>query len=210
MIFRKGSPRRIALVAIVALIVGLGGWWVFKPAAKPGSQTSGPTSGQTQPGQTQPGQTSQPASTADLTLETDDFKYAEPVGWAKLSKDTLKASTASSGIGRVAAPSATFTVKVSPLTPADQADLKNHALDDIKNNAPHFELLSSISAKIDGQAGQKFTYRFDSSGQYKVKQELSAAVYKQKTFFLLFSAAESDFDRQQGEFTTILASFHFK
>ena len=71
--------------------------------------------------------------------------------------------------------------------------------------------MSTVDTKVDGQAGQKFTYNFsDSSGKNKTTQQMSVIPYKQKTFFLLFSSAAGDYDKQTDDFASILASFKFK
>lgn len=201
MIFPKLRPKVAILLVIVAGAAVIG-FFVFRapsstPVSTPGSQTEQDT------------QQDLVKATQPADIETEDFKYQKPTGWVTLSKSILEADGANSGVVRTPAPTATFTVKVSSSTPSNFAELKDHALDDIKKNAQNFKLISSESTKVNAQASQKFIYTFDNVS-YKFKQELSVAVYKQKTFFLLFSAKEADFDTGKAEYAQILASFKFK
>jgi hypothetical protein len=200
--FYKNKPGVVAAVAVAMLLAA--GWLAFKPSPK--------TTTTSTPGTSQSTQAAKGAdSTQTVTIETADFKYAKPVGWVEISSKTLGSTGAASGIGRPTEPVATFSIKVSNATPKDSNELKNSALDDIKKNAPNFALLSSVSTKVDGQTGQKFTYNFsDSSGNNKTTQQMSVLPYKQKTFFLLFSSAAADYNKQTGDFTSILNTFKFK
>lgn len=205
----RSKSRVVVGLAIVTLVVG-GGWQIFSSDHKstPSTQTTKPTGVST-------GQPAAANNTSGIAttpfIETADFKYELLSGWAGLKKEVLEQAGASSGIGRVANLAATFRTKVSPSTPKDNNELKNSTLDDVKKNAPNFTLLSSVSTKVDGQAGQMFTYSFtDTDGKNKIRQQLSAIPYKGKTFFLLASAVDSDFDKQTGEFKKILDSFRFK
>lgn len=153
------------------------------------------------------GQVSTSVIKESANIETQDFSYKRPSGWAELSQEVLNSSNASSGIGRTPAPSATFTVRSSAATPSDATDLKNSTINELKNLS-NFELINSVDKQVDGKSGQKFTYRYGNAD--KLKQELYVVVYKQKTFFLLFTSANADFDKQTGDFDKILADFKFK
>lgn len=199
--FSKNRSRVVALVAVAVLLVA--SWLVFKPSPKTSTPTGGQTSGQAQ--------TTTPSSASSQTyVETADFKYSKPVGWAKISQKTLDFTGAASGIGRPTEPVASFNIKISNAIPKDNNDLKNSTLSELKKFT-NFQLTSTVDTKVDGQAGQKFTYNFsDSSGKNKTTQQMSVVSYKQKTFFLLFSSAAADYDKQAGDFNNILASFKFK
>ncbi len=204
--FRKSKSRVVVSLAIVALLVAAV-WLSFKPKHEPQSVTqTGTTTGQTAT-QTNSG------TNADGTafIDTADFRYDIPSDWVQMKKDVLDRIGATSGIARVSSTTALFKTTISASTPKNNTELKNNTLDDIKKNAPHFALLSSVGTKVDGKSGQVFIYTFtDTSGQNKFRQQLSAVPNKGKTFFLVASSADSEFDKQTGEFKKILDSFKFK
>ena len=198
-------PRsKLAILAVVAVLAAAG-WLILKPSpSNTSTQTANPIS-------TAAGQSTTGSTSGIAVVETADFKYEIPIGWVQMQKEILGQLGATSGIARVSNTSAVFKTAISSLTPKDDAELKNNALNDIKKNAPHFALLSSVATKVDSKSGQVFTYSFtDSDGKNKIRQQLSAIPNKGKTFFLLASSLDSDFDKQSGEFKKILASFHFK
>lgn len=199
--FWKNKPRVVAVIAVAFLLTA--GWLAFKPSAKP-TTTSKPVTSQA-------ASATKGANPAKLvTIETADFKYAKPVGWAEISPKILDSIGAASGIGRPTAPVATFSVKVSNAVPKDNNDLKNTTLGELKKFT-NFQLVSDVDTKVEGQTGQKFTYNFsDLTGNNKTTQQMSVIPYKQKTFFLLFSSAAADYDKQTSDFAGILSSFHFK
>lgn len=206
--------RLVVLVAVAALVVG-GSWLAFKPDHKnaASTQTTKPAGVSVgQPAGSSTGTASNTLGNSTVALiETADFKYDIPTGWIQMKKDVLDRIGATSGIGSISNLTAIFKTSVSSSTPKDENELKNHALDDIKKNAPYFTLLSSVSTKVDGHSGQKFTYSFtDAEGNNKLRQQLSVIPYKSKTFFLLASSTDADFAKQVSEFDKILASFHFK
>jgi hypothetical protein len=201
MSFLTGKSRVVALVAVPVLVVG--GWAVLKPDHKAATTTNKPTTTSTTTG------TSGTSTTA--LIDTVDYKYVIPAGWLQIDKDALDKAGADSVIARVSSASAVFKTTVSSSTPKDDAELKNNALNDIKKNAPHFVLISSVATKVDSKPGQVFTYSFtDSDGKNKIRQQLSAIPNKGKTFFLLATSLDSDFDKQTGDFNSILAGFKFK
>ncbi len=186
------SRSKLATVLAIA-ILATGGWLIFKPDNKnPTLATKGANLAK------------------QVSIETADFKYSKPVGWIELSPKVLDSTGAASGIGRPSEPVATFSVKVLDTTPKDNNDLKKSTLNGL-SEFTNFQLVSDVDTKVDGQAGQKFTYNFsNTSGNNKTAQQMSVVPYKQKTFYLLFSSAAADYDKQTGDFTNILASFHFK
>ena len=198
--FSKNRARVVAAVAVVMLLTA--GWLAVKPSHKAPAIST--------PGASQTTSATKGADPAKLvTIETADFKYGKPVGWAEISSKTLDSTGAASGIGRPTEPVATFSIKVSNAVPRDNNDLKNSTLNELKKFT-NFQLMSTVDTKVDGQAGQKFTYNFsDSSGKNKTTQQMSVVPYKQKTFFLLFSSAAGDYDKQTDDFASILASFKF-
>ena len=209
--FWKTKSRLVTALAIVA-VVGTG-WLVLKPDPKDNTasnQTTNPVGAPAgQPASGGVSVTKDAAGTA--FIETADFKYQIPASWVQMKKEVLDQIGATSGIGSVSNLTAIFKTSVSSSTPKDDNQLKNNTLDDIKKNAPNFALLSSLSTKVDGQSGYKFIYSFtDKDGQNKLRQQLSAVPYKAKTFFLLASSSDGDFDKQKGEFDKILNSFRFK
>ncbi len=204
--FPRIKSRVVVGLAIAALVVG-GGWLAFKPSHKTSFPATGQKTGQvlTAPSSSQTGD----ASNLPY-IETAEFKYVQPANWVQMSQKVLDVSGASSGIARPTAPAATFSIKVSAAIPKDNDDLKNSTLNELKKFS-HFALITSADTKVDGKNGQKFIYSFsDTSGQNKVIQYMSVVVNKNKTFFLLFSSAAGDYDKQAGDFASILSSFHFK
>lgn len=202
--FYKNKSRLVAAVAVAMLLSA--GWLAFKPSPKTPATISTPGTSQTTTTTTTKG--ADPAKL--VTIETADFNYAKPAGWAEISPQTLASTGAASGIGRPTEPVATFSIKVSTTVPKDNNDLKNGTLNELKKFT-NFQLVSDVDTKVDGQAGQKFTYSFSgSSGNSKTTQQMSVVPYKGKTFFLLFSSAATDYDKQAGDFSAILASFKFK
>src|SRR3990167_5853748 len=199
----KGLNRsRLIALAVVATLA-VGGWLAFKPDSSSNQAT--------EPVNISGGQSVSQDASGTAFIETADFKYEIPACWLQMKKEVLEQTGATSGIGRVSSSSATFATRVSTSTPKNDDELKNNSLDDIKKNAPNFALLSSLSTKVDGHSGYKFTYSFtDKDGQNKLRQQLSAVPYKTKTFFLLASSSDGDFDKQKGEFDKILNSFRFK
>lgn len=192
----------VAVMAVAVLLVV--GWLVFKPGHKDtaSTQTTGAVSVST-------GQPTGSATGATTTasIETGDFKYAVPTGWVQIKKEALDQAAATSGIAHISALTATFKISIDPSTPKDDSS----TLSIIKKNAPNFALLASTDTKVDGHTGRRFTYSFtDASGKNKVRQQLNVITYKGRTFFLLFSAVDGDFDKQTGDFASILASFKFK
>ena len=203
--FLKSRSRVVAAAAIVVLLA-VGSWLVFKPK----HQSLTPQN--PQPVGVQAGQTTTGQRGADptklVTIETADFSYAKPAGWAEISPKALNG--ANSGIGRPTVPVATFTIKVSSVVPKDDAEVKDSVLSAPKY-LPNFGLISSESTKVNGQPGQKFIYSYtDSKGSNKITSNMSVVVYKQRSFFLLFSSGADDYDKQVGDFDKILASFKFK
>lgn len=200
--FYKNKSRLVVAVAVAMLLTA--GWLAFKPSPKAPATTSAPGTSQT----TTTTKGADPTKT--VSIETADFKYSKPPGWAKLSQKTLDSTGAASGIGRPTDPVASFSVKVSGAIPKDNNDLKNSTLNELKKFT-NFQLVSDVDTKVDGQAGQKFTYSFsDSSNNSKTTQQMNVVPYKGKTFFLLFSSAATDYDKQASGFAGILSSFHFK
>lgn len=204
-ITKKGGV--VVTLAAAVLVVG-GAWLAFgrdnnnKPAT-----TIAPVTGQTTPS---PLATKGPDPAKLVPIEAADFKYDKPIGWAQMAQKVLDSSGASSGIARPSAPVATFTVKVNSAIPKDANDLKSSTLTELKKFS-HFSLISSANTKVDGKSGQKFIYSFsDINDENKVTQNMSVVVNKQKTFFLLFSSAAADYDKQTGDFDAILSSFKFK
>ena len=162
---------------------------------------------------TNSGNSSQTASdkvTAALkpgTIDTADFTYPKPNAWAVLAKSRLDLTGANSGIGVGAGPIATFTTRVSSAAPSSNSDLTSSTLSELKKLSK-FQLVSDVVTKVNGKSGQKFTYKFSDTST--VRQEMSVIVYKNKTYFLLFSATDSDFDKQAIDFNAILSGFKFK
>ncbi len=194
--FVKSKFRVVALAAVIALLVG-GAWLVFKPdhhpssAAKPITVTSGTSS----------------SGVPTTFIETSDFKYEMPAGWLQLNQSVLDQSGATSGIARISPLAATFKTSLDPSTPKDDSSVLNI----FRKNAPNFALLSSSDTQVASQAGRQFIYSFtDTDGKNKVRQQLNVIPYKGRTFFLLFSTIDSDFDKQTGDFSAILSNFHFK
>jgi len=138
--------------------------------------------------------------------ETSDFRYPILSGWSKLSQTALNSQGAISGIGHTSNPISSFSVKVSSNTPRNNVDQKDSTISEL-NKLSNFELLLYEETTVDGKTGQKFTYCFGDNT--KTKQELIVIVYKQKTFFLLFSSDETDFNNQTTDFSKILSSFIF-
>lgn len=203
---RFWRSSKLAAVLAIAILAGAG-WLMFKPSPK----TATPPA----PAASQTGQATTTTNKADpaksAAIETVDFIYQKPVDWLQIKGSALDQAGATSGIGRASSPVATFKTSDSSSTPKDDNDLKNSTLNDIKKNAPNFELLSSVSTKVDNHAGQKFTYSFtDKDGKNKVRQQLSAVPYKGKTFFFLAASVDTDFDKLTGDFASILASVQFK
>jgi hypothetical protein len=184
------TPGVMAAVILVALIAGI---FIFKASSDKGTQ---PDQGQTTTAAVKP-----------AGIGTADFTYQKPAGWAQLAQEVLDANHATSGIGRSPESSATFTIRTASSVPTSDADLKDSTLNELRKLS-QFELLNSGPTQVDGKAGQKFTYQFEAAD--KIKQEMSVIVYKQKTFFLLFSSADTDFDKQAADFAGILSGFKFK
>lgn len=144
-----------------------------------------------------------PQTAVPFNIKTGDFTYKPLSGWSILSKETLAASDATSGIG-TSSPAATFTIKVSSAVPKNNQEQEQATLSELKKLS-HFELLSSGDAKIDSKDAKKLVYRFGDSS--KVKQELYVIVNNQKTYFLLFSSSEQNFDKKRADFDKILEDF---
>ena len=210
---RNNKTRVVVAAAVAGLLVA--GWFVF---LGPDQKNSTPATQTNQPANAQTGQSNQPAADSQATnsplgtfVEKADYKYEVPSGWFEMKKETLEQAGADSGIGRVTALAATFRIKVASSTPKNDNELKSNTLDDVKRNAPNFVLVSTNSTKVDNKAGYVFVYAFtDTSSQQKFRHQLSAVPNKGKTFFLLASSVDSDFDKQTEEFKKIIDSFHFK
>lgn len=195
--FSKNKPRVVAALAVAMLLAA--GWLALKPNHNGTASTN-----TTKPANVSAGQST---GTTTASIETADFKYEVPAGWVQIKKEALDQAAATSGMARVSSLSATFKTSLDLSTPKDD----NSTLNIIKKNAPNFVLLSSVDAKIDGHSGRRFTYTFTSAdGKDKIHHQLNVIPYKGKTYFLLFSAVDSDFDKQVGEFSKILSSFKFK
>ncbi len=208
MLYRKRTAKKLVLLLVLLFIVGVGSFFIINRLRS--SQTTSNTSDQQQANPQAGSQPTTPTNNTIGNMGTSDFNYLRPEGWSEISKKVLETSGAASGIGRATSPAATFTMKVSSSTPKNTSELKNATIAELKNFS-NFVLVANVETKIDGKTGQKFTYTFsDKDGNNKVKQEMSVIVYKQKTFFLLFSSSAADFDKQSAEFTKILSSFKFK
>lgn len=201
MTYRKSRLKVIILIVVVLAAVAVG-WLVFKPSAKTSPQPPTNKPGTSTTKNSDQGQTTTPTEKAS----SEDFTYQTPENWAALSKELLDSSKANSGIGHKVAPFATFKVSV---TDGATSDLKNATLSGLKK-LTNFSLLASGDAKLDGQTAQKFTYTFEGQDKSSQKQELYVLVYKQKTFSLLFSSTEADYDKQAVDFAVIFSSFKFK
>lgn len=200
---------KISKVAVVLVVAGLAaaGWFVFKPDAKPTTTTTNPATSQAV-------QATSDERGADpkkaVFIEVDDFRYEKPAGWAEISPQILKSNGSASGIGRPTEPVATFSIRVTDSIPKDNTDLRNSTLNELKKFT-NFLLSSNTDTKVDSKSGQRFVYNFtDSEGKNKTAQQMSVIVHNNKTFFLLFSSADADYNKQTGEFQKILDSFKFK
>jgi len=199
MTYPKPKPKsRLILILLVLLLVVGGAFFIYKSKSR--STTNNPTT-------TQDNKDSK--SLNQETIEGNGFSYAKPEGWAKLSSELLKAQQADSGIGHTnpGGSVVTFVVKVLSSTPANDTELKNAVLAAPKY-LPGFELITSESIKVNDKSGQRFSYRFGEG--IKTKQELNAVVFNKKTYVLLFSSVEIDFDERKPDMAKILNSFNFK
>lgn len=140
-------------------------------------------------------------------IESADFTYEKPSGWAKLSQVTLDLNDAVSGIGKAPKPAASFTVKVAESVPENDDDLTNSTLTELKKIAK-FELIGTTDTKVDGKSGKLFAYQTGEAD--KIKQELRVIVHNKKTYFLLFTGTLAEFDAQKPDFDKILSTFKFK
>ncbi|GEM_PF-1298778 len=201
------SRNRVVAGVATALLVAGGAWLAFGRGDNKPATTTVPGTSQTTPALL----ATKGADPAKLvTIEVTEFKYDKPAGWAQMAQKVLDSSGAASGIARPAAPTATFTIKVNSAVPKDNNDLRDSTLTELRKFS-HFSLISSADTKVDSKSGQKFVYSFsDINDENKVTQNISVVVNKQKTFFLLFSSAAADYDKQTGDFAAILGSFHFK
>lgn len=194
------SPIKIVSLIAVLLIVGAAAFVLLRPSSDEDNNKKTKSSGS--------------SALQAVTMSTDFFTYQKPSGWAKLSKQFLDDGGAASGVALPdtttadALPHATFVIKMSDTTPKDDAELKNHSIDDIKKNAPNFKEVSSESIQLDGESGQKFVYTFGETD--KTKQELYVAAHSGKTYFLLCSANETVFTEHQADCDSISSSFKFK
>lgn len=193
-------PLKLVIVSFIVLAASVAAFLIFRPSPTPPKESA--TSTET---------TFKSLEAQDIT--TEDFAYQKPKGWAKLSKELLDSSAATSGIGLPSSsdasslPMATFTVKLASSTPRNDKELKDSTLIELKK-LTNFELVSSAATKVDGKSGQRFVYKFGDKDM--TKQELNAIAHNQKTFFLLFSSADKDFDGKSADFTNILSTFTFK
>jgi hypothetical protein len=151
-------------------------------------------------------ESSGPASSA-ADIETTDFKYQQPAGWAKLSKATLDSSGAVSGIGRLSVPTATFMVKVANTVPANDTDLKTSTLAEL-HKLTKFELVSVTSTTVNGKNGVEFIYKFGGDKD-RIQQDLRVVTYKGKTYFLLSNQPDPDLIHNN-DLSAIVSSFKFK
>lgn len=193
------KPRVLLITLAVILVAGVGGYIAFQKS----SESSEPATQTTKQAKTNP------KVVNPSVIQTASFTYQKPAGWAKLAPDTLQLSGSSSGIGRATKPAAQFTIKVSPSVPASTEELKKSVLQEL-GSLSAFKLVDSGTVKIGNSSGQKFTYTFTGDDKVALKQEVRVIPHKQKTFFLLFSSTESDFDKLQPDFTDILSTFRFK
>lgn len=205
MCLRKKGSKVVAALVVAGLLAA--GWFAFKPEPKPTTTATKPTTSQT----TDTTTTERGADPAKLVaIETADFKYEKQAGWAEISPILLESTGAASGIGRPTEPVATFSIKVSSSVPKDNNDLKNSTLNELKKFT-NFQLTTDTNIKVDNQSGQRFVYNYtDSEGQNKSTQQMDVVVYKQKTFFLLFSSSADDYSKQTKDFDQILKGFQFK
>ncbi len=197
MSYMKSRSKLAAVLAVIILSAGGVGFWVLRDSPQ---STTAPNSSNNK---------NQPSSQAlqPAISDTANFTYQKPADWANLSQEQLTASVATSGIVRSASPVATFMVKVSSSVPKNNADLKSSTLAELQK-LTSFSLVSNTATKVDGKSGQKFTYTFNNND--KTRQEMSVLIYKQKTFFLLFTATDADFSKASVDFAKILADFKFK
>jgi hypothetical protein len=204
---RRKVKSLFIIVMVAVLLLALVGFVVYKRFAKPSNSSSTPNSN-TIDNQSQGGSKSSGSSEGSKTVSNDDFTFNAPTGWAFLAKASLDSTGATSGISRISAPGASFTIKVADAKPTSDNDLKNSTINELKK-APGFSLLSNANTQVSGKSGQKFVYTISGQSNSKLKQEMSVVVNKQKTFFLLFSAYEPDFDKLGSEYKQILDNFKF-
>lgn len=202
MTYPKLKPKTLIVIIILLLAVMGSGLLTLKFTHKSKPSTS--TAAKNGQGQATPKALQQ--SGVEAVVETNNFKYQRLKDWVLFSNEFLNSRGAISGIGRPDTPVATFLINVSSTVPSN-TELKNAALDAPKKLA-NFQLLSSKDTKVDGQSGQQFIYTFGDKD--KTKQEMNVIIYKQKTYFLLFSSTEAEFDKSSPDFAKILASFTFK
>lgn len=148
-----------------------------------------------------------PATTS--TIDAGVFTYSKPAGWATITKTVLDTSGAVTGIGRTSTPTTTLLIKVSDSVPKNNDELVNSVLSAHKL-LQNFQLISSVTTKVNGQSGQKFTYSYAQSTDTKLTQQMNVVVYKQKTYIILFSSLTPDYNQQTADFAKILDSFKFK
>ena len=194
--------KLLAIGVLVVIVLGVG-FLVLRPSPDKTTSASDAKKGSSSPQTNIEGVARSQAAPVD----TGDFKYQKPAGWGKLTQEVLDKSGAVSGIGQPPNLAATLTIKVSDSTPVNNADLKESSLNELKKLSD-FKLLSFSETKVDGKYGQKFIYQYGANDS-KVKQELFVVPNKGKTFFLLFSSADSNFNKHASDFDNILSSFTF-
>ncbi len=213
MSYMKSRLKLAAILAVIILAAGGVGFWILRDSPQ-STTTQNPSNNSTQDSNNKNRPSSQAPQPA--TSDTADFTYQKPADWVNLPQKQLTASGATNGItlpdsntssSTTPPPLASFTVKVSDATPQNAADQKSATLSELQKLS-NFELLSSTGTTVNGKSGQIFIYTF--GNQDKTKQELRVVVNKQKTFFLLFSSAESNFSKYNADFAKILSSFKFK
>lgn len=193
--------RAAAALLLIVLLAGGGTYFLYTQKEAPANtEEKSHTPAAQKPDDSQ--------TVKDGMVRTPNFTYPQPNGWSLLSQDALKTAVAVSGISHGNPIGAAFYVSFdsSESKPTNNAQLEDTTLNTIKN-LPGFKLISSAPVTVAGQAAQQFIYV--SGSPDSVKNQLTAFIYGEKIYLLLFTSAGDKFETYQQDFKTIIDGFAF-
>jgi len=143
------------------------------------------------------------------TITTNDVSYIAPTNWAQLTKTELSKEGAASGIGRLSAPPAKFTMAIEPTlsSPKTAASLRTQTLLGLQH-LTSYTFVSEKTTPVGGETAEQFIYTFGNSD--KTEQQLFVILHEGRAFSLLFTANQKDFGSQVTDFQKIIHSFRFQ
>lgn len=196
---KKSGATKIILILLVLIVAVGGGLYALNnlnnsPAASSSNNTTNKNAA------------TDKNKNSEEYVETEEFKYLVPGGWAKVDPDQLQSAGAVSGIATVSLPITQFRVAVEPAsTSPDSLDSFKQATLQAIQKFQNFKIITEGPIEVSGQNGYRYTYKLGSDNM--AQQDFIIVLHKDKAFSLLFTGPESNFKSQAPVLNKIISSF---